>query len=75
MRERFWTITGAPLWRDWFAGVFLIGLGWAVYNPQDRTSVKIEIVLASLGSLILLAEVCHRVHSLITGRMRNRPIK
>ena len=51
--RRFWTITGAPLWRDWAVGVGLIGVGWAVYSPRDKVAVGLEIVLYCVGGLIL----------------------
>ena len=65
MRHRFWTITGAPLWRDWVVGVGLIGVGWAVYSPRDRVAVGLKIVLYCVGGLILLAAVGHAVTSVL----------
>jgi len=65
MRPRFWTITGAPLWRDWVVGVGLIAVGWAVYSPQDRVAVGLEVLLSCVGGLILLAALGHAVRSLL----------
>ena len=67
MRRRFWTITGAPFWRDWVVGVGLMVVGWAVYSPQDRVAVGLEVVLYCVGGLILLAAVGHGVRSVLKG--------
>lgn len=57
--NRFWTLSGRPLWRDWVAGVVLIGAGFSVYSPQDRATLLLEVALASVGSAILLAAIVH----------------
>ena len=67
MRARFWTITGAPLWRDWVVGVGLIAVGWAVYSPQDRVAVGLEVLLSCVGGLILLAAQGSAVVSVLRG--------
>lgn len=63
MRRRLWTFTGAPLWRDWVAGIGSIGIGFAVYSPGDRTAAVINLVLYCLGGLILLAAVAHAIRA------------
>jgi hypothetical protein len=73
MQRRFWTITGAPLWRDWVAGVGLIAVGWAVHSSQDKTSVVIEVVLACAGGAILVAALIHGLRTMLFRGCDNRP--
>ena len=56
---------GSAVWRDWVVGVCLMGVGWAVYNPQDRIAVGLEIVLYCVGGLILLAALGSAVVSVL----------
>ena len=73
MRPRFWTITGAPFWRDWVAGVFLIAIGWAIYSPQDKIAVALEIILYCIGGLILLAALINGFRAILSRAGGDHP--